>query len=205
MDATSDAGLRERKKRRTRAQIIDVAFALFAADGFERTTIAGIAARAEVAPRTFFSYFPSKEHVLFADHDESMAAFQEALDVPRATDRTALDVLRDWIGEWFVKHPPDHGRSSLVRRLKLEVPSVAAWERSLLARFEDCMTRALADDLGLPADDVRARMAAAAAVAALKCFEPGSGEEEPSPEEGLVRLQDALVFLGAGLAALRDQ
>ncbi len=203
--STVDPGLRERKKRRTRETIEAAALRLFDERGFGATTIADIAAAADISPRTFFGYFPSKEAVLFADADEAFGAFEDELAAPRAQGVTAIDVLRGWIRTWFTSHPPDTERERLVHRLKGTDPSVDACERRLLARFEDAMTQALATDLRLVPGDVRPRMVAAAAVASLRALEPADGEggkAHPPDPAALARLDDALLFLDSGLAAL---
>ncbi|MGX6449219.1 TetR/AcrR family transcriptional regulator, partial [Patulibacter sp. S7RM1-6] len=56
--------LRERKRAEARARTIDVAMALFADRGYEAVTVNDICAAAEIAPRTFFRYFPTKEDVV---------------------------------------------------------------------------------------------------------------------------------------------
>lgn len=67
-------GLRERKKQRTRAMLLDAAIDLCRRQGFERTTVDQIAAVADVSPRTFSRYFATKEAIAFA-------LIEEALDV----------------------------------------------------------------------------------------------------------------------------
>lgn len=57
-------GLRERKKLRTRATLIDAAVRLCLAQGYEQTTVEQIAALAEVSTRTFSRYFATKEAVI---------------------------------------------------------------------------------------------------------------------------------------------
>src|SRR5438874_433188 len=69
------AGLRERKKRKTREAIANAAARLFLQRGFELVTVAEVARAAEVSEQTVFNYFPAKEDLVF-DRDAEM---EEAL------------------------------------------------------------------------------------------------------------------------------
>jgi AcrR family transcriptional regulator len=85
--------LRERKKLATRLAIRRAALDLFAERGFSHVTVEDIAAAADVAPRTFFNYFPSKEAVFFGA-DPGRVEQLWARVVHDQPGDSALDVLR---------------------------------------------------------------------------------------------------------------
>jgi AcrR family transcriptional regulator len=67
-------GLREAKKSRTRAEILEVARALFLKQGFDGTRVAEIARRLQISEQTVFNYFPSKQAIVEGLAQEWVAA-----------------------------------------------------------------------------------------------------------------------------------
>jgi len=66
----SELGLRERKRIATRRSIQLAAVELASERGFDRVTIDEISHVANVSPRTFFNYFPSKESAIIGELPE---------------------------------------------------------------------------------------------------------------------------------------
>src|SRR6266508_6452898 len=68
-------GLRERKKQRTRERIAETAQRLFRERGFDAVSVAEIARAADVAEKTVFNYFPTKEDLFYS----RLESFEEEL------------------------------------------------------------------------------------------------------------------------------
>ncbi|HAG09847.1 MAG TPA: TetR/AcrR family transcriptional regulator [Desulfotomaculum sp.] len=94
----------ERKKKKTRQKIIEVAMDLFQRQGFGNTTMEQIAEAADIARKTLYNHFPVKEAIV----DEyvkviSMGLAQETLDnlqnLPDTGTRliAALDKAYAWV------------------------------------------------------------------------------------------------------------
>lgn len=94
-------GLRERKKQRTRATLIDAAVQLCLEQGYERTTVEQIAAVAEVSPRTFSRYFATKDAVVMTLLEDlvdavalELARIPHTVPVLEALRRAHVNVLQ---------------------------------------------------------------------------------------------------------------
>jgi AcrR family transcriptional regulator len=196
-------GLRERKKRETRATISRVALELFDAQGFHETTLPQIAERANVAPRTVSAYFPAKEELVFPEHDEGFSALSARL-AERPEGETFVEGLRDWIVAVLDVDDAELARRRKVRAVVEAEPALRTYERGLQDRLERIIAAAAADDLGLRPDELLPRMVAAAAMAALDALAKGAGGElEALREKGPALIDDAMAFVGAGIEVLR--
>ncbi|MCC5474908.1 TetR family transcriptional regulator [Streptomyces barringtoniae] len=149
-----------------RDALVAAAFQLFLERGYEQTTVDDIVALAGVGRRSFFRYFPSKEDVVFPDHERCLAdmtAFLAASDAEHDPVRRVCDAARLVLG-MYAENPT----FSVQRyRLTKQVPGLRAYELSVVWRYE----RALAEYLrgrfaGRPDGTLQADVIAAAVVAA---------------------------------------
>ncbi|MEV5324181.1 TetR/AcrR family transcriptional regulator [Nonomuraea fastidiosa] len=138
-------GLRERKKQRTRQALIQAALRLFEEKGYEETTLAEIAAEAEVSTRTFFSYFASKEDVLFFDSQQRLDRAMTRL-AAKTPDQTVADLLRQFLEdsiEQVITGTGTYDAAALRARLVLTVPSLQARALHLLLDSQLTLAKAL--------------------------------------------------------------
>jgi len=88
-----EGGLRERKKQQTRQLIAQTAARLFAERGYEQVAIVDVARAAEVAEKTVYNYFPTKEH-LVVDLEEPLRERLVELIRTRPTHATPAGAIR---------------------------------------------------------------------------------------------------------------
>jgi AcrR family transcriptional regulator len=87
-------GLRERKKRATRAALAEAAVRLAAEHGAEKVTVEAISAAAGVSVRTFFNYFESRDDAfVVVDADAGARMRRAVLEAP--ADLSPLAALRE--------------------------------------------------------------------------------------------------------------
>ncbi|MFD9890432.1 TetR/AcrR family transcriptional regulator [Amycolatopsis sp. NPDC059027] len=183
-----DESRRERKKRQTRRLIAETAIRLFSEQGYEQTTVAQIATAADVATKTFFNHFPSKEAVLFPDTGRNAAVAVEVI-ADRKPDEPVADLLARAYEAMLADHRAESaGRDDrelreLYTRLIMTVPALQA--RAL--RLEFAEQRTIAAALLRACPDVLDAISAAAVVgamvgavqgAALTSLEAGQSEKD---------------------------
>jgi AcrR family transcriptional regulator len=150
--------LKERKKQRTRQDLIAAGRHLFAERGYDAVTVADIAAKAEVAPRTFHRYFPDKAELVFSVYeDEINDALERALRAqppsasPNAIIRAALAAVSHLVAD-------DHDEAVVRERVINEVPAVRARALAKGAAQQELIADHLAQRLGVEVDhDLRPR------------------------------------------------
>jgi AcrR family transcriptional regulator len=159
-------GLRERKKVRTRQEIIEAALALFEKNGFDETTIDDVAAAAEVSPRTVFRYFTSKEDLVFLGQDEEN---RQVASLVKNTPRNADPIERIMEATRTVLLAPQATPAQLTRsqRLIQRTPSLRAYKGKLLRQIEELVASELVPARGTKQEKLRGRMLAAVYLAAL--------------------------------------
>ena len=145
-------GLRERKKEATRRLIADTARGLFAERGFDAVTVAEVARAADVAEKTVFNYFPTKEDLFYAD----MEAFEERL-LGAIRERPAGETVLEAFRRFFLApqgvlalgdDAEATARLHSVTRVITGSPALLARERQVHARYTDALAALLAEETG---------------------------------------------------------
>jgi AcrR family transcriptional regulator len=156
-------GLRERKKQRTRATLIDAAVELCERQGFERTTVDQIAAVADVSPRTFSRYFATKDAIALALIDDAVDLAAAEL-ARQPADISHFEALRRSYVAMYTNTktapPGELTEERLMCTVRIIMSSLAL--RQAAVEFRDhTVNVALAKRMGVQLDDRRLKLVAA--------------------------------------------
>ena len=197
---SAPAGLRERKKARTRAAIREHALRLFREQGYQRTTVEQIASAAEVSPSTFFRYFPTKEDLVLQDDMDTrlVEAFER-----QPAGLSAIAAIRGAIGEAIGSY--DAADLDMIREtttLMMTVPEVRARAMDEFGRTIAVISEALAKRTGRPADDLAVRTVAGAIIGVIMSITmpwEGWSSDRQTIVDMFERINQALGLLEDGL------
>jgi mycofactocin system transcriptional regulator len=186
-----------RRRVTSRAELEQAAFALFAARGFDATTVDEIAAAAGIGRRTFFRYFPSK-------NDVPWGAFEDELDRMRARLRACppqvplMDAIRlaliDFNQVPLAQVPLHRRRMELI----LRVPALLAHSTLRFTAWREVIAQFAAERTGLRPDDL-APQTIAHAVLGVSVAAYEHWLDDPAADLGLL-LDSAMTQLGGAFA-----
>ena len=182
MSATGP-GLRERKNEQTRRAITSAALELASEVGFEHATVAHIAERANVSPRTVHAWFPSKEDIVVGTSDVRIDQLAAALQTGGEED--TIERIVRWLAT-----------------VVLADPQLRAHQRGRLAAVEKLIASAIAKETGLSSDALAPRSLAAAIATMLLAMQERFAD---SRDEDEADIDIALKMLRAALDDLRGQ
>jgi AcrR family transcriptional regulator len=148
-DTPHDLGRRERRKLELRNRILEASVELFRARGVVATTVNDISERADVAQKTFFNHFPSKQHLLREIAHYSLSEL--LLDIEEVCKQPLSS--RDRIHHFFEKLADNADEAGpMQRELLTEIVHIAheagtepEQARQLQAAFGAIVERGLAD------------------------------------------------------------
>jgi AcrR family transcriptional regulator len=167
-----------------RARIAAAARELFAAQGYERTTVETIAERAGVSRRTFFRHFPSKDDAIFPDHERIARVAAEQLAA--LAGKPPVRAVCAAVTTVFATYTADAAVSVQRYALARAVPALKDREIAGVSRYTRLFSRYLRERLGEgPGVRLYADVVAAAVVAAhnevLRAWLLAGGEGDPAP------------------------
>ncbi|MFD3873905.1 TetR family transcriptional regulator [Streptomyces sp. NPDC058623] len=195
--APAAAGLRERKKRRTRDALLRAALLLFISQGYERTTVDEITAAVDVSQRTFFRYFANKEEVAFAVQDLVESHFVAELRARPAAEGPLTAMRRAVLAAWDTV---EEAISEVVPvdlymrgyRLIESTPALLAVHLRRSTELEERIARLIAAREGLDVDaDPRPRVAVAAFCGVMRVTGRLWGQGEDASVDAIRRMTEA--------------
>lgn len=190
-----------RRPSTTRASISRIGLELFAAQGFDETSMDEIADAAGIARRTLFRYFPSKNDIAWGDFDAELARMRSFLAaLPSGT--ALADALRLALVDFNTFAPQEVQWHRQRMQMLLEVPALQAHSALKYAGWRQVVAEHVARHLGVrPTDHLPRSIAWMLLGGALAAYEQWLADES---QDLLDLLRAGADLLAHGLRPLRS-
>lgn len=153
-------GLRERKKLQTRNNILKVAWSLFEEKGFDNVKVAEIADSANISVKTLFTYFSSKESIIFAGENELINAIKSAFE-NRKENESLIEIERKLIDNLLDEEDNNAGfESNTLIEIVSKTPSIISHLLIMWKAYEDELSAILEKDNNLNLSPLQAKLIA---------------------------------------------
>ena len=142
--ASPPASRFELRRRRNRQALIDAAIELFQQRGIRDTKLEEICARADVAPRTFFNHFETREHLYAAIAEQRARQAAEMYEAAAEDPRPLRERLTDLFGrlaDYLAERPLYRELVGEMLRIRTEVGSEVVRHGSLGLAAQRFITR----------------------------------------------------------------
>ncbi|MFJ5700402.1 TetR family transcriptional regulator [Arthrobacter sp. NPDC093139] len=172
MSDTNPVPIRERTRRLAQTELTAVAQDLFAAQGYDNTTVDQIAAAAGMSKRTFFRYFPSKDDLVIGKYDLFADRMAEALDARPKNEpvweslRRMFDITLD-----YVQDEHQRARSEAMDEIVRSTPQLYARYLEKMQRVQELLIGRIAVRLNDDEHDPSDPRPAAIVGAAFACMQ----------------------------------
>lgn len=189
-------GLRERKKIQTHNDIIKNAWELFNEKGFDKVKVAEIADMANISVKTLFTYFNSKEDIVFAGEDELINKIIYSFK-NRKDKESLMEVEKDLIFK-LIKDEEDIVKleeNSLIKMIS-NTPSIKSRLLLMWKNYEYKLADTLKKDTRLNLSDMKSKIIAINLIAPFRLlFDLMIEKEEKLNKENIENKLNDLVFI----------
>ncbi|MCP4004840.1 MAG: TetR/AcrR family transcriptional regulator [bacterium] len=169
--------LRERKKAKTRAALIEASQRLFARQGYTGTTLEDISAEVDITTQTLLRYFDSKAQLALAP----LAASLEEVERILLDENRSVDTLSAWrlyvqLEAEEASNPSESTTVTYVSNLRAydqwvdKDPLLVATLTGVERELQELLATALARDAGVGSDDLHSTLVAALLVAGRRAI-----------------------------------
>lgn len=149
MSSPTQFPLREKRKAATRRNLIKSAQALFASQGYEKTTLEAVAEHAGLHVQTLYRHFSNKLELATAGDEDWLELFRRAIEDPQRAENT-FKFWREWIRRATTEVTKNDGGQQY-REFLLHLygpPTISSHIIRISQQYQDLLTTSLAKDFG---------------------------------------------------------